>query len=69
MIFVANLVCKFGWIQVVVMVAGDYEWIWNILLVSCCAGVDGGRWSWWPMMVVLVNLWLFLNRKNERENK
>ena len=49
------------------MVAGDYKWIWNILFGSCCAGVDGGRWSWWPMMVVLVNLWLFLNRKNERE--
>ena len=49
------------------MVAGDYEWIWNILFVSCCAGVDGGRWLWWPVMVVLVNLWLFLNKKNERE--
>ena len=32
----------------------------DILFMSCCAGVDGGRWSWWPVMVVLVNLWLFL---------
>ena len=67
MIFVANLV-GFG-LWLVVMVAGDYEWIWDILFVSCCASVDGGRWSWWPMMVVSVNLWLFLNKKNERENK
>ena len=59
MIFVVNLV--------VVMVAGDYKWVWDILFVSYCASVDGGQWSWWPVMVVSVNLWLFLNRKNERE--
>ena len=41
--------------------------IWDILFVSYCAGVDGGRWSWWLVMVVLVNLWLLLNRKNEWE--
>ena len=50
MIFVANLV-GFGlwsWWPVV-MVAGDYEWICDILFVSYCAGVDGDLWSWWPM--------------------
>ena len=40
--FLYDFCCKFGWIWVVVIVAGDYEWIWDILFVSCCVGVDGG---------------------------
>ena len=27
------------------MVASDYEWIWDILFVSYCVGVDGDRTS------------------------
>ena len=33
----------------------------DILFVRCCVGVNGGRWKW-PVMV-LVNLWLFLELK------
>ena len=52
MIFVANLVGFRLWSWwPVVMVADDYEWIWDILFVSCCAGVDGGWWSRWPMVI------------------
>ena len=45
MIFVANLVGFRLWSWwPVVMVADDYEWIWDILFVSYYAGVDGSQW-------------------------